>query len=435
MITPHFKMKDKIKDGNLKISSNFYYPPQVASLYNFPISSNPGQGQLIGIIELGGGYTQTQIQTYLTNLGITNFPIITDVSIDGVTNSGQGGNDSIEVALDIEIVASVCPYANINVYFAPNSDKGFYNAVKQAITDKCNIISISWGLAETEYSKNYITTFNELFKSAAVNNISVYCSAGDSGSYDSTESLNVNFPASSIYVTACGGTTLLSNDDKITSETVWNDSSDNATGGGISTIFSKPIWQKNITYSYLANSEFRGIPDVTSNGNPDTGYKILLLNETDPTQYYYDVIGGTSAASPLWATYNALLNQTLGQNYSMIQTILYKAFYQYNQYLTNDITVGNNSSTENPNNPYPAEQYWDCCSGWGSPNPLLYNYLSSDNSQSQSLKIINTMFYNMLDDNLNLNLLKDIPILLSGFKNNSDINILLNNIENIDMDI
>ncbi len=99
MITPHFKMKDKLEDVlNLKISSNFYYPPQVASLYNFPISSNPGQGQLIGIIELGGGYTQAQIQTYLTEQGITNFPIITDVSIDGATNSGQGGNDSVEVS-------------------------------------------------------------------------------------------------------------------------------------------------------------------------------------------------------------------------------------------------------------------------------------------------------------------------------------------------
>jgi kumamolisin len=434
MITPHFKMKDKLEDVlNLKISSNFYYPPQVASLYNFPISSNPGQGQLIGIIELGGGYTQAQIQTYLTEQGITNFPIITDVSIDGATNSGQGGNDSVEVALDIEIIASVCPYADINVYFAPNSDSGFYNAVEQAIADNCNIISISWGAAETEYSQNYLTQFNVLFQTAASKNISIYCSAGDSGSYDSTGSLNVNFPASSTYVTACGGTTLTSSNGKITSETVWNDSSDSATGGGISAIFPKPTWQEDITYSYLASSEFRGLPDVTSNGNPDTGYKILLLNSTNPNEYYYEIIGGTSAASPLWAAYNALLNQTLGQNYSMIQTILYDAYYTYNQYLTNDITVGNNSSTENPNDPYPAEQYWDCCSGWGSPNPSLYNYLSSDNSQSQSLEIINTVFYNMLDDTINLNLLKDIPILLSGFKNNSEINILLNNVENVDI--
>ncbi len=435
MITPHFKIKNETRDKfkNILNSSNFYYPPQVASLYNFPTSSTPGQGQLIGIIELGGGYTQAQIQTYLTDQGITNFPTITDVSVNGATNSGQGGNDSVEVALDIEIIASVCPYADINVYFAPNSDSGFYDAVQQAITDNCNIISISWGAAESEYSQNYLTQFNALFQTAATKNISVYCSAGDSGSYDGTGSLNVNFPASSTYVTACGGTTLTSSGNKITSETVWNDSSDSATGGGISSVFAKPSWQEDITYSYLASSTFRGLPDVTSNGNPDTGYKILLLNNTNPDEYYYEIIGGTSAASPLWAAYNALLNQTLGQNYSMIQTILYNAYYQNNQYLTNDITIGNNSSTGNTNDPYPAEQLWDCCSGWGSPNPSLYNYLSTNNSQTQSLEIINTVFYNMLGtDTINLNFLEDIPILITGYNNlNSEINILLNNIANI----
>jgi kumamolisin len=140
----YFKVPEKSRDVSPQTTTTFT-PLQLATLYNFPTGLD-GTGQKIGIIELGGGYTISDLKMYFTKLGITGTPNVTAVSVDGaVNNPGDTSGDSVEVILDIEIVMAIVPKANIRVYFAPNTDKGFYDAINKAITDNCGVISISWG--------------------------------------------------------------------------------------------------------------------------------------------------------------------------------------------------------------------------------------------------------------------------------------------------
>ena len=156
---------------------------------------------------------------------------VVSVAVDGTTNSPLGDPSSAdaEVALDIEVVGAVAPEARIAVYFGPNTQQGFYDAISAAVHDrvrKPSIISISWGGPEDTWAGDTINAFHALFHDAAMLGISVCAAAGDNGSSDGEMDggNHVDFPGSSPWVLSCGGTKLTSN-----SETVWNDG-DN--GGG-----------------------------------------------------------------------------------------------------------------------------------------------------------------------------------------------------------
>jgi subtilase family serine protease len=336
-----------------------FYPPQIASLYNFPTGYD-GLGIRIAIIELGGGYNLSDITTYLTSLGITKTPNITSVSVDGGTNNpSDTSGANYEVVLDIEVIVSIVPGATIRVYFAPNSDQGFYDAINQAITDNCNVISISWGGPESSWSSNQLTAYNALFQTASNNGISVFCAAGDNGSSDGGFGKNVDFPSSSPYVIACGGTTLVASGNTITSETVWNvNSSSSATGGGVSTVFAKPTYQNNV--SLMNQYTKRGLPDVSGNADPNTGYLIYINGQTAQ-------IGGTSAVAPLWAALCAIMNQKNGTSLGFLQPKLYSS----TSGTLRDITVGNNGA-------FTAQVGYDLCTGLGSPCANLFTYLSTN---------------------------------------------------------
>jgi PKD repeat protein len=331
-------------------ATTYFYPPHLATLYNFPTGLN-GMGQKIGIIELGGGYVLADIISYLQLLNINTIPTINDISINGaINNPSDTSGANIEVVLDIEIIVSLAPGAIINVYFAPNSDLGFYNAINQAITDGCNIISISWGAPEVLWSSITKTSFNNLFQIGALQNINIFCASGDAGSSDGLFGTNVDFPASSQYVIGCGGTKVITTDNiTISSEVVWNNNSSSATGGGISTYFSKPLFQNNVTYNLNGK---RGVPDVSGNADPNSGY--IIYSGNDGGSY---VVGGTSAVSPLWSGLIALINQSTGTS-SYLNTLLYN-----NTSALMDITSGNNGA-------YSANIGWDPCTGNGSPNGL-----------------------------------------------------------------
>jgi len=326
-----------------------FTPLQLATLYNFPTGLN-GAGQKIGIIELGGGFVLSDITQYFTNLGITTKPNITAVSVDGaVNNPSDTSGANVEVILDIEVVASLVPNSSIFVYFSPNSDQGFYDAINMAINNGCGIISISWGGPENSWSSTTIASYNNLFQAASLKNITVLAAAGDSGSSDGEAGNNVDFPASSPYVLSCGGTSLHTNDSvTIASETVWNDNStSSATGGGISTVFAKPSYQASVAYSL----KMRGCPDFSANGDPNTGYQIYSAAEGGMF-----VVGGTSAVAPFYSGLVARINQSIGKNIGFIHPTIYK-----NPSAFHDITVGNNGF-------YSAGPGWDPCSGLGSPN-------------------------------------------------------------------
>jgi kumamolisin len=335
-----------------------YQPPQVASLYAFPAGT--GQGQCVGLIELGGGFVASDLDTYFSGLNITP-PKVTAVSVDQATNSPTGSADGPdgEVMLDIEMVGSIAPQTAIAVYFAPNTDAGFLDAITSAIHDTGNqpaVISISWGGAESTWTAQAMTAMDEAFQAALTLGITVCIASGDNGSSDGVSSgEHVDFPASSPHVLACGGTSMRGA-KTIASEVVWNDGgSGGASGGGVSSFFALPSWQAGLQADASGKSSaltMRGVPDVAGDADPDTGYEVRI-DGTDT------VIGGTSAVAPLWAALIARINQTSGKSAGFINSQLYQ-----NPQTLRDITQGNNGG-------FQATVGWDACTGLGSPNGSL----------------------------------------------------------------
>jgi kumamolisin len=362
---PHFRLaKNTKKARTAAAAATSYTAVQVAKAYNFPTGAN-GKGETVGIIELGGGYNQSDLSTYFSNLNISPVPSVVAVSVDGGTNSptGDPNGPDTEVMLDIEVVGSVASGANIAVYFAPNTDAGFLDAINQAVNDTVNkpsILSISWGGPESSWTAQSLQSFNSALQSAAAVGVSVCVAAGDDGSTDGVTDGedHVDFPASSPYALACGGTTLKISGSTISSEVVWNDlsSNDGATGGGVSGTFPIPTWQANANVPPSTNpSGFagRGMPDVAGDADPATGYQI----EADGQSF---AVGGTSAVAPLWAGLIALFNQSQGKSLGYLNPTLYQNVGESGAAF-HDITSGNNGD-------YKAAVGWDPCTGWGSPN-------------------------------------------------------------------
>lgn len=348
-----------------------YTPPQVAALYNFP-GGLTGAGQTVAIIELGGGYSTADLQTYFNQLGVQE-PSITAVSVDGGQNS-PGSQADGEVMLDIEVVGSIAPGANIAVYFAPNTDQGFIDAITDAVHDttrKPSVISISWGGPEDGWTQQAQTAMNAALQDAATLGVTVTVASGDNGSTDGNTDgkLHVDFPAASPYALTCGGTTLNGSGSTISSETVWNETAKNegATGGGVSTVFALPSYQSSANVPVQPQTNFvgRGVPDVSGGADPSTGYQVTVSGQSI-------VVGGTSAVAPLWAALVALLNQQLGTPVGFLNPKL----YPLGESVFRDITSGNND--DSGLGYYSAATGWDACTGLGSPNgTALLNALTS----------------------------------------------------------
>jgi kumamolisin len=332
-----------------------YTPVQVAELYQFPQGAN-ATGQTIGIIELGGGYRTADLTAYFKGLGQTA-PTVTAVSVDNGKNTpGNANGADGEVMLDIEVSASVAPGAKIVVYFAPNTDQGFIDAVSSAVHDTTNnpsVISISWGGPESSWTAQAMNALDAACQSAAALGITITVAAGDNGSSDGATGNNVDFPASSPHVLGCGGTELVGSGSTITSEVVWNEeaSGEGATGGGVSNFFPLPSWQANANVPAPSGSTGgRGVPDVSGDADPETGYQVRVDGQSL-------VIGGTSAVAPLWAGLIALNNQQNGRSAGFIQPQIYAANAAS---AFNDIVSGNNGA-------FSAGPGWDACTGLGSP--------------------------------------------------------------------
>lgn len=348
---PHFR----IAKPNAVTGS--FTPVQVGALYGFP-QGVTASGQTIGIVELGGGFVESDIETYFSGLGLSA-PTVTAVTVDGGTNSpGDPSGADGEVMLDIEVSAAVAPGAKVAVYFAPNTDQGFVDAVSTAVHDTVNkpsVVSISWGGPESTWTAQGLAALNAACQAAAAVGVTITVAAGDDGSTDgvSGSANHVDFPASSPNVLACGGTKLAGSGTRITSEVVWNELSDDegATGGGVSNSFALPSWQASSKVpAPTTKGGGRGVPDVAGDADPSTGYEVLVDGQQQ-------VIGGTSAVAPLWAGLIALANAQNGSDAGFVNPALYAA---NGASAFRDITLGNNGG-------FSAGPGWDACTGLGSP--------------------------------------------------------------------
>jgi kumamolisin len=342
-------------------------PPQVATFYKFPAGTD-GSGQTLAIIELGGGFGRSDLDTYFGGLNLP-VPTVTAASVDGAVNqAGQDPNgDDGEVLLDIEVAGAVAPGAAQVVYFAPNTDQGFVDAVTSAVhaSPTPTAISISWGQSEDAWTAQGRNALDQAMADAAALGITVCVAAGDNGSGDAVTDgqPHADFPASSPHALSCGGTSMRGDaaSGVISSETVWNDGPGHgATGGGVSDTFPLPSWQASAGVPARAGSPAgtapaRGVPDVAGCADPQTGYQVLVDGHSM-------VVGGTSAVAPLWAALICRLAQSTGKSFGLLQPLVYAgvtagaaaAGFQ-------DITSGNNGA-------YPAGPGWDACTGLGSPD-------------------------------------------------------------------
>ena len=347
-----------------KSASTSYTPLQLGTIYGFPDGLD-GTGQTIAIIELGGGFDQADLDTYFAGLGITG-PAVTAVGVDGAVNvPGQDpqGADG-EVLLDIEVAGALAPKASLKVYFAPNTDAGFVDAISQAAHDTPtpSAMSISWGQSEDQWTAQSRAAMDSALVDAVLLGVTVTVAAGDNGSADaeSDGKNHADFPASSPHALACGGTSLHANvtTGAVTSETVWNDSTSSATGGGVSDTFPAPAWQANVMSRANKGSEIaltgRGIPDVAAVADPDTGYQVRV----DGTDM---VIGGTSAVAPLWAALLARYAQQAGHGLGLVQPVL------YTNATSTAAVAGFRDIIKGTNGSYDATKGWDACSGLGVP--------------------------------------------------------------------
>jgi kumamolisin len=361
--TPHFRClapPTGAAESNTRsaVPAGTFTPVQIAELYGFPMAAR-ADGQAIGLIELDGGFRQADLNAYFNALNLPA-PKIVVVSVDGGKNAPTGnpnGPDG-EVMLDIEVAAAVAPGATIVVYFAPNTDKGFVDAIATAVHDRTNkpsVISISWGSPEIRWTGQSMTVLDEACQAAAALGVTITVAAGDNGSTDdySDGKNHADFPASSPHVLGCGGTKLVASGSEIKSEKVWNEekSGNGATGGGVSNFFPQPVWQEGAKIPKpTVPTGGRGVPDVAADADPVTGYYVRVDGESF-------AIGGTSAVAPLWAGLIALCNAQNKSTVGFINPTLYAtklggAFH--------DIKVGNNGG-------FKAGTGWDACTGLGTP--------------------------------------------------------------------
>jgi kumamolisin len=348
--------------------STSFTPLQLGTVYRFP--EGTGRGHTLAILELGGGYTQDDLDAYWARVGLDSPPTVTAVGVDGATNAPEGTPDGAdgEVLLDIEVAGALAPGADVVVYFAPNTDRGFLDALSTAVHADPTpaAVSISWGQSEDAWTRQAMTAMDDAMADAAALGVTVCVASGDDGSRDNATgtatdtATHVDFPASSPHALACGGTTLDADPSTgaVQSETVWfHGVGRGGTGGGVSDVFPLPSWQTGagVPDDTDTRRPGRGVPDVAADADPSTGYQVRV----DGTDM---VIGGTSAVAPLWAALVCRLAESLGRPPGLLQPVLYAGV------AAGEPAPGFRDITSGSNGAYRAAPGWDACTGLGVPD-------------------------------------------------------------------
>lgn len=359
-----------------------------------------GGGQTVAIIELGGGYTQQNLQSTFIANGIDGvtipFPTVVSVTVDGPGNS-PSTNDvgtNLEVVGDIAAVGCAAPNARIVVYFCRNNPQSIINAWNAVVHDTVNnpdIISYSWASSE-QYLGATLPQLDAIIAAAVTQGITICAASGDYGAwpYDPNSPQTaqystygyITYPSGNPGVLSVGGSILQLNPTTglYGNEYAWNQVTA-ASGGGVSKRFTVPTYQNSGIFittnpnGTITGASGRAIPDVSAHADtsyPAYGYDVA--NNDANRRYRY---GGTSMAAPLVAGMIAGLNSVVGGSLGAPQTFLYNNPARY----INDITVGNSNIQVGGiySGGYESTEGWDAVTGLGSINfsTIQYDFVTS----------------------------------------------------------
>ena len=362
-------------------------PADLEERYRFP--TGEGEGQTVAIAEFGGAYFANDLAVFCRQQGRPEptvkqvglgVPVLTEEQVMAMAPSQreQVLEEAGEVNMDVQIVAGLCPGADIVVYFTTFDQKGWVDLLNEIIKGAPAgpvAVSVSWGLAEdsSDFSASARRVIDHRLQAAALLGVTVCVSAGDDGSGDQMHDgkAHVNFPASSPHVLAVGGTQL--DGDQ---EVAWfqppgdRAHGGGATGGGISSVFPRPSWQTvEVSAPEGAGAPGRIVPDISALAGPPY-YQMVMLGKPAPN-------GGTSASAPLWAALIArsAAAATPQRAPVFLAPLLYGAGpdgHPLGTSVCRDITAGDNPSTP-PGWGFSAGPGFDAVSGWGVPDgpPLV----------------------------------------------------------------
>jgi subtilase family serine protease len=376
-VQPHFT--SSISGKHLLAPDDFATIYDIHGLYNSGINGSFEAIAIMGQADLStdsNNSNQYDVQTFrsVSDLPAANLQVIL---VPGQSDPGNNTGEQDEANLDLEWSGAVAPYAKL-IYV--NSKNALFTSLQYAVDQNlAPVLSISYGLCEAVLSSSNIATLTAVAQQANAQGQTIVASSGDSGPADCDYSSNpnnpiksaihgyaVDLPASFPYVTGMGGTEFSDGDDtgatqywsgtnngnsgsalSYIPEMAWNDSASDgfvaASGGGVSTLFSKPSWQTGM--GVPADGQ-RDVPDLALSSSADhDGYLICsrssCVNGFRKADQTLTIIGGTSAAAPTFAGIVALLVQQTNQPQGNVNPILYglaasapSAFH--------DIIMGNN---------------------------------------------------------------------------------------------
>ena len=374
-------------------SSKYYSAQQIAFYYGlkpFWDAGSFGDGVTIAMFELED-YDPADIAYYQGCYGTS--VSVTNVQVDGgAVPDPTDPYPRIEATLDIEGAIGLAPGAAIQVYEGPNTYEGIFDQYSAIADDNtAQVVSTSWGICEavaagasvvSGVQTPFVQAERQVFQQMAAQGQTIFAASGDHGSTDcdnaphETPTLSVDDPASQPEVTGVGGTNLTSSAGP---ETTWNEGLDSSSvpiggGGGVSSIWPMPAWQRPLGIvggssgtpcTAAPGSYCREVPDVSASADPNNGYVIAydVINNPDAP---LTVVGGTSAAAPMWASLLALAESSCGTRLGLINPALY-ALRASDGTAFHDVTRGSNDATGSHSGLYTARTGYDMATGLGTP--------------------------------------------------------------------
>ena len=392
--------------------------PTLERHYAFPNAD--ASAHRIALLEFAGGYAEADIAAYARRVGLARPPQVRAVAIAGATGAPATNvpfdrargeaiaqhwkatasisalakkfgaelsafMSSMEVTMDIELALALGGGAAVDVYFAPSGVDGWRRALWATIglpvggADTAHppvptALSISWGESEDVYGPTQLRLIDHALTAVQRAGVAVCCASGDWGSLNCPPKIgvrlqpNVNFPASSPSVVACGGTRLVAGRNGDLREVAWEErvlGVTMATGGGMSGFFARPAAQRDVKLRPAkatwrapgrGTASGRALPDVAANAAWSSGPVVTFAGA--------DLVGfGTSAATPICAALLTRVSAAVGHRLAGIEGWLYS---RDGRACCRAVTEGKNDVAHGAVSFYHAGPGWNACTGLGT---------------------------------------------------------------------